>query len=362
MTQAPKSFKPFDASAFRENLGGRPAQSNLFTVQLDLPPIFNEASKIARVDDNSGISWVDIFSQIPFRCEMTEMPGRILQTTRRDHHGPSKEIPTGILYNTTVINLIESKGFEIRALFDIWQEYVFSSKNNNLYTIPYYDDYVAATATITVYDSAGNPRRAYKLINAFPVSVSPNQLGWGQNDDFVSVPIELSYQKWEAVPIPASASNIDRKDLLSDGIQKLQKTKADVLLAAFKNKPTGSGLTASQQLKDGIGGAIISQYASSQDVQAQIQADSFLGKLSSKIIPTIRDVVANRGNIPDIKRQKGLDVIAGIDGIAGSVLTSAGQFAKENLPPALGEDLVPAAQAVLRNISSSKIDKLKKFL
>lgn len=319
------TFAPFNAEALRSHLKQlRPASPNYYSVKFSIPKVFNEAARVLNSDE--FVSWPELFRALEFRCEMTELPGRIVSVQRRDHHGPSREVPTGIMYNTTVVNLIESQDYAMRKLFDAWQEYAFTALNGNAYSIPYYDDFVAPEVVITVFSPDGKRVREYTLHDAYPVSVSPMSLAWSSNDQYVSVPIELSYHKWTTRIISAD----DPINLYSQ----------DVINNAFNS--------VKENLKNNL--SILSFKPDAQAI-ANVISDNAKLSLGTNIIPNAQDIVNNAKNLRDLAKTKagqGLENIAA----AGQVLVdNLAVLGKENLPYPIKEILIPAAA----NVATAKI-------
>jgi hypothetical protein len=90
-----------------------------------------------------------------------------------------------------------------KTFFDSWQSMIF---NSSTFTFNYPDEYVS-DVIIEQFDHTGEITYSVKLINAYPLMVSPLDLNWGSQNQFHNLQITLAYHFWE----PISSGNISGK-------------------------------------------------------------------------------------------------------------------------------------------------------
>ena len=230
----------FNAEAFRGNLANqRPASPNIFKVTISMPPIFNSALA-AKVGAKTGKDWSQVFRDTTFRCEIAQLPGRQIATQKRDHAGLSRDVPIGLTYNTIQLSFIEGKAFRMRELFDAWQEIIFTERNGRMYEVPYYNEIVSPTISIQAYSQDGNLQKTYVLFNAYPVAVAPQQLGWANNNQYLSVPVEFSFQFWQTFNQDAVGNQTQPTQYIQTGATK------DIIAGA--NRPAAAAKPGLQSL------------------------------------------------------------------------------------------------------------------
>tara|TARA_Y100001973_G_scaffold106506_1_gene184863 strand:+ start:3529 stop:4104 length:576 start_codon:yes stop_codon:yes gene_type:complete len=169
---------------------GEPARSNRFDVQfLALPPSeFN----------------INEYRNLRYRCEATELPGKTIGTSEYKDYGPIRKIAYGALYNNQNLTFIVSDDMSEKTLFDRWQKYIVDNTSGS--DVKYYDEYVG-TIEITQYNRKNRVSKRIQLIEAYPVTMSPMNLGWDTTNEYHRISIEFAYRYWKDVT-PTNTSAI----------------------------------------------------------------------------------------------------------------------------------------------------------
>ena len=176
--------KAFNASEFRSSFKGHnPASTSYFMVRLALPKAFNSATK--------GGAYIENFSNRAVACDL---PTVEIDTTVRAYNGPMRQIPTGHIHPTSIVEFIEGEDGMIREFFDKWLNYIYDVKNG--YRVPFYDDIISEKMSIDVYARNGELISIYDFHDVFPRSISPTQMHWTPSGNPMTVPVEFSYHKW----------------------------------------------------------------------------------------------------------------------------------------------------------------------
>lgn len=185
---------PFNAAQFRASFD-KPAQSNYFEVEITRLPKFINSVGIDKVVRNYNAALINkATNSFKFRCKATELPSKQLESIERRYHGPQRLVAYGSIFSTLNLEFIEDDNYSVRNLFETWQDFVFGGGD---YRPSYYDDYIGEI-TLKVFTAEGRQVRSYIFTDAFPISLAPNQLAWENVDQFVIVPIEISYHEFVA--------------------------------------------------------------------------------------------------------------------------------------------------------------------
>ena len=125
-------------------------------------------------------------------CEAAELPGRQIITTEQTMYGLQRKMPYGVMYNELVLTFAEHADMRIRKFFDGWQRLI-SDPTNNYFN--YYENYIA---DIEIYqlDELNFARYCVVLEEAYPVTISPQPLGYGEDNQYLKLPITFAYRRW----------------------------------------------------------------------------------------------------------------------------------------------------------------------
>lgn len=146
---------------------------------------------------------------ISLRCESTEMPGRIFNTTeRRFGSAPVQKFPYLSTYNDITMNFILDSDMDLKLFFDQWMEVINPSAT---YNFRYKNDYVTEIA-VNQYDVQNKLTYRAVLIDAFPVAVNQLELDWS-SDNYHRLSVSFAYTKWQLGTFNENAKNLGTQAL-----------------------------------------------------------------------------------------------------------------------------------------------------
>lgn len=145
-------------------------------------------------------------SSLIYRCEVAEMPSRLIETSNYRTYGPDRKMAHNTAYEEFGITLISDQFFSEKALFDQWQELIQPSIDN--WDLNYKDVY-KGSIVVQQIDLVTNIIYEVTLVNAFPVMVDKLPLNW--NDESVHrLSVRFAYDYW----IPSNKFSFIYNDVL----------------------------------------------------------------------------------------------------------------------------------------------------
>lgn len=126
-------------------------------------------------------------SDLRFRAEAVELPGRTIVTTPYRDVGVPREIGYGAIYPPISITFLVSRDLRERVLFTNWQDAIVGDTrklqvaDGRSFNVGYYNDYIADIEIIK-YNETGNPNLFVKLIEAYPRTVNQMALAYSDNE------------------------------------------------------------------------------------------------------------------------------------------------------------------------------------
>jgi hypothetical protein len=202
----------FNISDFSSNINRYGTlRNNKYKIQIAPPPFLGSVS--------SSANEFDIFRQMTFRADQVTMPGVSFenQVVNRYGIGPKQRFPTNAIFPETVsISFIESNENDIHKFISLWMNNIFYFHGENAVSKPYYltrykSDY-SSIIEITIYsneheNSENQIANIIYLKDAFPSSISENQLAWGDNNTLFRVNVEFSFTEWSSAFISIATSS-----------------------------------------------------------------------------------------------------------------------------------------------------------
>lgn len=181
----------FNITEFTSNLNAVNglAKSNKFIVTITTP-----------IDNGDGRT-------IRLLCEQATFPGISWSTSeiRPTGYGNTIKRPTNAVFtDAELVFLCDSDGVVVNY-FHNWMSNInhfdksqFGERNSlNLYQFNYPDEYTG-TVLITNYEETGKKISEITLNDAFPLTVSNQQLGWDQSDSLLRLSTTFAYDSWSS--------------------------------------------------------------------------------------------------------------------------------------------------------------------
>lgn len=138
-----------------------------------------------------------IVRDLSYLCEIGEMPGRSFMNVDLRYYGPNQKLPFQSVYDDITFTFIcRSQSYE-REFFDDWLQIINPTTH---YDFTYRDDYRARIEIFQYADYSDDnddPVPTYKLSleDAFPLSITPQPLVWGDNQ-ITKVLVTFTYTKY----------------------------------------------------------------------------------------------------------------------------------------------------------------------
>ena len=143
--------------------------------------------------------YTDFMKQLPYLCEVAEMPGRTFMNIGHSYYGPDFKIPFQSVYeDITMTFLCRTQSYE-RQFFDDWMEII---NPTNLWDFNYRDQYMAEIQVYQLADfgtsaAATAPAAMYmwSLYQAFPIVVNAQPVTWA-DDAIQRLTVSFTYDHW----------------------------------------------------------------------------------------------------------------------------------------------------------------------
>ena len=151
--------------------------------------------------------------KLSLMCESITFPGtnvRSVPDTLR--FGPAREQGQGMTYGPFTATFICSPDLREKVFFESWQQRVI---NHRSWEAEYYDNY-RGELKIFQLDDQNNDTYSITVREAYPKTISPQDLSWSSNDSYQTVAVEFTYRFWlprelttlTTVALPAAAGGM----------------------------------------------------------------------------------------------------------------------------------------------------------
>lgn len=160
-------------TSFRKDL----SRPNRFDVYMFPPPGLNSLYPV---------------SEMLYRCENAQLPGRTFATADQRTYGPIEKYPYLTTYNDLDLTFIVSGDMDEKYFFDDWFEYINPKTSNNF---GYKEDY-STDLLINQYDLSNRLTYSVRVIQAYPMSINQMDLDWS-SDGYHKLMVTFAYTRWE---------------------------------------------------------------------------------------------------------------------------------------------------------------------
>lgn len=193
ISNPPQNLTMLDFRAKLDNLGA-PAKQCRYFVRITPSGVNNKLTQLG---------YNVLLQDLSYLCDATELPGRSFEVTETRYYGPSLAVPHNTKYTQEISMsfITRAESYE-RQLFDDWLGLINPINNFNFeYAKNYYatiDVYLLSEApkgTGTDRPTAGKATYMWSLQNAWPATVSPQQVTWADND-VLKLSVSFIYQFW----------------------------------------------------------------------------------------------------------------------------------------------------------------------
>jgi hypothetical protein len=167
----------FNVERFKSALTNGGARPNQFAVQLSFPTYVDGAALAV--------------TRAPFLVSVAELPGQTVNPAIVQYRGREVKFAGDRVFAPWTITVLNDSDMSIRVGLEQWMKGMddYEEKIGELQPSAYQRD-----ADVFQLDRNGNTLKAYKLVNAFPVDLSPVALDFGANDQISSFTVTFQYQ------------------------------------------------------------------------------------------------------------------------------------------------------------------------
>jgi hypothetical protein len=167
----------FNVERFKSALTNGGARPNQFAVQLSYPTyVTGAALAVARS---------------PFLVNIAELPGQTVNPAIVQYRGREVKFVGDRIFAPWTITVLNDAEMSIRNAMEQWMNGMedYANKFGRLQPSEYQRD-----LDVFQLDRNGNILKSYKLVNSFPVDLSPVALDFGANDQISQFTVTFQYQ------------------------------------------------------------------------------------------------------------------------------------------------------------------------
>jgi len=167
---------------FSKSLAGGGARPNLFAVKINNPP-----GLLGR-DFNAT-------SVVPFMVKTSSIPGQNIGPVDVPYMGRVLKLAGNTTFDDWETTIINDEDFRVRRFVESWAELI-NGKADNLASSSNQENYTG-NAEIIQYSKTGKPIRQYSMVDCFPITIAPIELGWDNNDAIEEFAVTWAFSWWE---------------------------------------------------------------------------------------------------------------------------------------------------------------------
>ena len=179
----------FNVERFKSALTNGGVRPNQFAVQLSFPTyVAGAALAVARA---------------PFLVNIAELPGQTVNPAIVQYRGREVKFVGDRIYAPYTLTVLNDSELSIRNALEQWMGGMedYATKIGRLQPSEYQRDVDAFQL-----DRNGNVLKSYKLVNAFPVDLSPVGLDFGANDQISQFTVTFQYQHFTTSNNPGAGT------------------------------------------------------------------------------------------------------------------------------------------------------------
>lgn len=165
---------------FKASFLGGGARANQFRVTLNFPSFVTGSSSAA--------------TKAQFLCEAASLPGQQIGIAPLMYRGREVKLAGERRFDNWQVTVLNDTDFDIHNAFESWMEKVNSKQENTGLTNPLL---YTTNMNVEQLDRNGITLKKYTFQDAWPVSITPIQLNFGDNDTIERFTVELAYGWFE---------------------------------------------------------------------------------------------------------------------------------------------------------------------
>jgi hypothetical protein len=125
-------------------------------------------------------------------CSGVVLPGRGFGTADKYTHGPIRKVPYAEIYDDISTTFYLTEKMDVHEYFNKWQTLI----GGDDYYIAYYHDFIGSVI-IEVENKRDETQAVYELFEAYPVSMTPIELGYALGGRVTEFTVNWSYHHFE---------------------------------------------------------------------------------------------------------------------------------------------------------------------
>jgi len=169
---------PRSINDFKSSFTGDLSRQNRFDVNIPVPLTL--------------LPYVKSATNLTYRCENANLPGRTFATTEQKSYGPVEKFPYETTYNDIDLTFILDDDMKTKLLFDAWLNYINPMYN---YNWRYKENYATAI-TINQYSVTNELTYSVNLYDAYPISMNQLDLDWN-GEGYHRLSVTFAYTYWK---------------------------------------------------------------------------------------------------------------------------------------------------------------------
>ena len=166
------------------------------------------------------------------RCETISLPGQNIRSVPDAlRYGPEREQAQGMTYGPISATFITSNAQIEKSFFGMWQG---GTVNKNTWEPYYYEQYTGGLR-IWHLDQHNNDRDGVEIFEAFPKTISPQDVGQAQGNTYQTITVEFTFHHWYGIEAQRVTNPPTKGDPDRDKIAPLEQTKHGFMARNYKS-------------------------------------------------------------------------------------------------------------------------------
>jgi len=184
--------------SFKSMMGRRTGmdKANRFAVFMNLPLISVNPGTILSNLISGNRNPMQLFNDprdIGLMCEITQLPGRTIQTADYQTNMKVRKMPQGYLNDDITMTFLITGDMYIKNAMHQWQEGLIDTQRKT----QHYKDNATTDIMIQSLNGENNPSYTCMLRNAFPVSIAPVDYGSANENTISRLSVTFAYDDWD---------------------------------------------------------------------------------------------------------------------------------------------------------------------
>ena len=165
---------------FKASLLGGGARANQFRVTLNFPSFVNGTSAANKAQ---------------FLCTAASLPGQTINVAQLMYRGRQVKLAGERVFDNWQVTILNDTDFDVHNAFENWMQNINNKQENSGMTNPLQ---YTVSMSVEQLDRNGVTLKMYTFQDAWPVTIAPIALSFGDNDTVESFTVDFAYSWFEA--------------------------------------------------------------------------------------------------------------------------------------------------------------------